>query len=61
VTQAVSTPPGWLTVTPDTGHAPLTLTITVNPTGLTRAAIRGPLLSIRPQVQRSPLSYRSAC
>lgn len=28
-------PCGWLTVSPDQGHAPLTLTVSVNPTGLT--------------------------
>src|SRR5689334_19011019 len=28
------TPPGWLTVTPASGKAPLTLTIGVNPTSL---------------------------
>jgi uncharacterized protein (TIGR03437 family) len=32
--QAVSVPQGWLAVTPNTGHAPLALTVTVNPTGL---------------------------
>ena len=35
ITGVVASPPGWLTVTPDSGHAPLTLTVTVNPTGLT--------------------------
>jgi len=32
---ATSTPAGWLAVTPDTGHAPLSLTVVANPTGLT--------------------------
>jgi uncharacterized protein (TIGR03437 family) len=29
-----STPVGWLTVTPDSGYAPLTLSVMVNPTGM---------------------------
>ncbi len=32
--QSVSTPQGWLTATPGSGRAPLSLTIIVNPTGL---------------------------
>jgi uncharacterized protein (TIGR03437 family) len=36
-----STPVGWLTVTPDTGHAPLALTVTVNPTTLTPGSYIG--------------------
>src|SRR5690348_1616815 len=32
--RVVSAPTGWLTVTPDTGRAPLPLTVSVNPTGL---------------------------
>jgi uncharacterized protein (TIGR03437 family) len=36
-----STPPGWLTVTPDTGHSPLALTVTVNPTTLTPGSYPG--------------------
>lgn len=31
---AVQYPMGWLTVTPDSGRAPMTLTVNVNPTGL---------------------------
>src|SRR5689334_5717524 len=34
VTAVTSVPQGWLTVTPDTGRAPLALTVTVNVTGL---------------------------
>jgi uncharacterized protein (TIGR03437 family) len=30
-----SSPPGWLAVTPNTGYAPLSLTVIANPTGLT--------------------------
>lgn len=30
-----SNPTGWLTVTPDSGHSPLAMTVTVNPTSLT--------------------------
>jgi uncharacterized protein (TIGR03437 family) len=41
VTSVISTPQGWLTVTPDSGHAPLTLTVTVNPTGLTPGSYAG--------------------
>jgi uncharacterized protein (TIGR03437 family) len=36
-----SGPQGWLTVTPDTGHSPLALTVTVNPTSLTPGAYSG--------------------
>jgi uncharacterized protein (TIGR03437 family) len=41
VTQVSSTPQGWLTVTPDTGHAPMALTVSVNPTGLTPGSYTG--------------------
>jgi uncharacterized protein (TIGR03437 family) len=36
-----SSPVGWLTVTPDSGHAPLSLTVTVNPTSLTPGSYTG--------------------
>jgi uncharacterized protein (TIGR03437 family) len=36
-----SAPQGWLTVTPDTGHSPLPLTVTVNPTSLTPGSYSG--------------------
>ena len=36
--QVTSTPQGWLSVTPDAGHSPLALTVTVNPTGLAPAS-----------------------
>ena len=36
-----STPVGWLTVTPDSGHAPLAMTVTVNPTSLTPGSYSG--------------------
>jgi uncharacterized protein (TIGR03437 family) len=36
-----SAPQGWLTVTPDTGHSPLALTVTVNPTSLTPGSYSG--------------------
>ena len=36
-----STPPGWLTVTPGTGHSPLAMTVTVNPTSLTPGSFSG--------------------
>jgi uncharacterized protein (TIGR03437 family) len=36
-----STPQGWLTVTPDSGHAPLSMTVTVNPTSLTPGSYTG--------------------
>jgi uncharacterized protein (TIGR03437 family) len=36
-----STPPGWLTVTPSTGHSPLAMTVTVNPTSLTPGSFSG--------------------
>src|SRR5262245_17729514 len=38
---AASTPQGWLTVTPDTGHSPLAMTVTVNPTGLAPGSYTG--------------------
>lgn len=41
VTGVGSVPQGWLTVTPDYGRAPLTLTVTVNPTGLTPGSYSG--------------------
>jgi uncharacterized protein (TIGR03437 family) len=36
-----STPVGWLTVTPDSGHAPFAMTVTVNPTSLTPGSYTG--------------------
>jgi hypothetical protein len=39
--QVVSTPSGWLTVTPDTGRAPLGLSASVNPTGLAPGSYTG--------------------
>src|SRR5207248_5613044 len=36
-----SAPQGWLTVTPDSGHSPLALTVTVNPTSLTPGSYAG--------------------
>jgi uncharacterized protein (TIGR03437 family) len=36
-----SAPQGWLTVTPDSGHAPLAMTVTVNPTSLTPGSYTG--------------------
>src|SRR5215831_11855051 len=36
-----SAPTGWLAVTPDSGHAPLALTVTVNPTSLTPGSYTG--------------------
>jgi uncharacterized protein (TIGR03437 family) len=36
-----SSPQGWLTVTPDTGHSPLAMTVTVNPTSLTPGSYSG--------------------
>src|SRR5689334_23187146 len=36
-----SSPQGWLTVTPDTGHSPLAMTVTVNPTSLTPGSYMG--------------------
>jgi uncharacterized protein (TIGR03437 family) len=41
VTSILSVPQGWLTVTPDYGRAPLSLTVTVNPTGLTPGSYSG--------------------
>jgi uncharacterized protein (TIGR03437 family) len=42
ITVAVSSSPqGWLTVTPDTGHSPLAMTVTVNPTSLTPGSYSG--------------------
>jgi uncharacterized protein (TIGR03437 family) len=41
VTGVTSSPQGWLTVTPDNGHAPLALTVTVNPTGLAPGSYAG--------------------
>lgn len=42
ITVAVaSSPQGWLTVTPDTGHSPLAMTVTVNPTSLTPGSYTG--------------------
>lgn len=41
VTGVSSSPQGWLTVTPDSGHAPLALTVTVNPTGLAPGSYTG--------------------
>lgn len=41
VTSVNSVPQGWLTVTPDFGRAPLSLTVTVNPTGLTPGMYSG--------------------
>jgi uncharacterized protein (TIGR03437 family) len=37
----VSNPVGWLTVTPDSGHAPFAMTVTVNPTSLTPGSYLG--------------------
>jgi uncharacterized protein (TIGR03437 family) len=37
----VSSPVGWLTVTPDSGHAPFAMTVTVNPTSLTPGSYTG--------------------
>ena len=39
--QPTVNPCGWLAVTPDQGHAPLTLTVSVNPTGLTPGSYPG--------------------
>src|SRR5690242_3781921 len=39
--RVVSVPSGWLTVTPDTGRAPLSLSVTVNPTGLPPGSYAG--------------------
>ena len=36
-----SVPAGWLTVTPDTGYSPLTLSVVVNPTSLTPGSYPG--------------------
>jgi uncharacterized protein (TIGR03437 family) len=36
-----STPQGWLTVTPASGHSPLAMTVTVNPTSLTPGSYLG--------------------
>ena len=36
-----STPPGWLSVTPDNGHSPLALTVIANPTSLAPASYPG--------------------
>jgi uncharacterized protein (TIGR03437 family) len=36
-----SSPQGWLTVTPDTGHSPLAMTVTANPTSLTPGSYTG--------------------
>ncbi len=41
MTGVVSSPQGWLTATPDSGHAPLALTVTVNPTGLAPGSYSG--------------------
>jgi hypothetical protein len=42
ITVAVaSSPQGWLTVTPDSGHSPLAMTVTVNPTSLTPGSYTG--------------------
>ena len=40
-TANVSPPEGWLTVTPRSGASPLTLTVTVNPTGLSPGSYTG--------------------
>jgi uncharacterized protein (TIGR03437 family) len=37
----VSSPVGWLTVTPDSGHSPFAMTVTVNPTSLTPGSYSG--------------------
>src|SRR5689334_21255235 len=37
----VSVPPGWLTVTPDSGRAPLALVVSANPTGLAPGSYSG--------------------
>lgn len=39
--QALSTPQGWLTATPDTGRPPFTVTVSVNPTGLAPGSYSG--------------------
>lgn len=36
-----ATPPGWLTVTPDSGHSPMALSVIVNPTTLTPGSYSG--------------------
>src|SRR5690242_7113498 len=37
----VSVPAGWLTVTPDTGRGPLSLSVSTNPTGLPPGSYAG--------------------
>jgi uncharacterized protein (TIGR03437 family) len=39
-----SKPPGWLTVTPDSGYAPLALTVSANPTTLTPGSYPGTIV-----------------
>jgi uncharacterized protein (TIGR03437 family) len=39
--KVVSAPSGWLTVTPDTGRSPLSLSVSVNPTGLAPGSYAG--------------------
>src|SRR5438309_142173 len=39
-----SSPQGWLTVTPDSGHSPLAMTVTVNPTSLTPGSYSGTIV-----------------
>jgi uncharacterized protein (TIGR03437 family) len=41
---SVQYPMGWLTVTPDTGRAPLALTVNVNPTGLAPGSYAGAIV-----------------
>ena len=50
-TTGVSQPEGWLTVTPAAGASPLTLTVTVNPTGLSPGSYTGQI-----QVDTKPVT-----
>lgn len=49
---SVQYPMGWLTVTPDTGRAPLALTVNVNPTGLSPGGYVG-AISVTPSTPGS--------
>lgn len=54
LTVAVVTPAGWLTVTPDQGRVPLTLTVRANPTGLAPGSYLGQITVTSPLAVSNP-------
>ncbi len=56
--QALSTPQGWLTATPDTGRPPFTVTVSVNPTGLAPGSYSGMVVVDTIPTANKPVSVR---